>query len=115
VSSAFGTGRADVSLLGGAFTPCLHWKILRACPTVFFARYLAKGLEAAPRTDTAFFASAGLKAGVEIPIAPRAWGFLSAEGLVNLTRHELLLGEVQIWKVPPFAFTLSAGAVVSIL
>ena len=104
----FAGGRRDHACL-------LQWKILKGCPTLLLARYRAEGPDPALQTATAFFAVAGLCAGAEIPIGPRVWGFLWAEGLVNLTRHDLWLGGDRIWQVPPFGFTLSAGAVASIL
>jgi hypothetical protein len=57
----------------------------------------------------------GARIGAEIPITPGVWGFLRADGLVNLTRHDLFLAGSRIWQVPPLGVTLSAGAVVSIL
>ena len=102
---------AAVSLWGGAITPCLHWKVMGFCSPVLLGRYRAEGLE----TATAFFASAGLRVGAEIPMAPTVWGFLRAEGLINFTRHDLFFAGDRIWQVPALGFSLSAGAVVSIL
>jgi len=109
------TDRTTVLVWGGAITPCLHWKILGFCGTTFLARYRAEGLDPSTQPDAAFFASAGVRVGAEIPISPGAWAFVRGEGLVNLTRHDLFLAGSRIWQVPPLGVTLSAGAVVSIL
>jgi len=115
VWSTLGTDRAAVTLAGVAVTPCVPWKVLRACPTLLLARYSAVGLDVAPQEDAALFVATGLRAGAEIPIGPRVWGFLWIEGLLNLTRHELMIGGDRVWQVPPFGVTVSVGAAASIL
>jgi len=112
----FGTDRADVSLIGGSITPCVYAMVVfKACPTLLLARYRAEGIDAPSLMDSALFASAGLRAGGELPLGPRVSGFLWIEGLINLTRHDLWVAGERIWQVPPFGFTFSAGAATSIL
>ena len=105
----------SVLLWGGSITPCLHWKLFGFCSTVLLARYRAMGLDSASETARAFFASGGLRVAAEMPIGPSVWAFVRAEGLVNFTRHDLIFAGNRIWQVPAIGFTLSAGAVVSIL
>jgi hypothetical protein len=107
--------RANASLGGGTLVPCLHIGNLVGCASFLWARYRAEGVEAAPREATALFAAAGFRIGAEIPLASRARGFVRGEGLLNLTRHELILAGESLWQIPPASFTLNVGALVSIL
>jgi hypothetical protein len=113
--SSFDSDRADVSHVGAAIVPCWHWKRVTGCPTLMLGEFRAEGREGASRRDVALFAAVGARTGAEVSIGPRSWAFLRAEVLVNLTRHQLVLAEEPIWKVPSVGFTLSAGALTSIL
>jgi hypothetical protein len=101
--------------MGGAVVPCWHWKPLTACPTLLLASFRAEGHDVGARADAAFFAAAGTRVGAEIPMSSTIWGFLRAEALVNLTRHQLVFGNEPFWKAPAVGITLSAGALVTIL
>jgi hypothetical protein len=113
--SSFDSDRADVSHVGAAVVPCWHWKRVTGCPTLMLGEFRAEGREGTSRRDVALFAAVGARTGAEVSIAPRSWAFVRAEVLVNLTRHQLVLAEEPIWKVPSVGFTLSAGALTSIL
>jgi hypothetical protein len=113
--SSFDSDRVDASLLGGSVVPCLHWKPFAWCGTMLLGRYHAEGQEVAARSASALFAALGARFSAEMPISSAAWGFVRVEGLVNLTRHELVVAAEPIWKIPPVGFTLSAGALTSFL
>lgn len=113
--SSFDSDRVDASLVGGSVVPCVHWKTLAGCLTLLLGRYQAEGQDVAARSASALFAASGARISGELPMSSTVWAFVRAEGLVNLTRHELVVGAESIWRVPPIGFTLSAGALTSFL
>ncbi|MET0594396.1 MAG: hypothetical protein ABW133_16965 [Polyangiaceae bacterium] len=113
--SSFDSDRVDASLVGGSVVPCVHWKPLVWCGTMLLGRYQAEGRDVAARSANALFAAVGARLSAEMPMSSNVWGFVRVEGLVNLTRHELVVAAEPIWRVPPVGFTLSAGALTSFL
>jgi hypothetical protein len=105
------------SVLAAALVPCGHWWWLAGCGIVSLGTLRAESVNLAHgKDDSGLYAAAGLRAGLEwpIPSLPRLALRLSGEGLVTLrpvTARRSDDGRA-VWKAPPVAGLLGAGAVV---
>jgi hypothetical protein len=106
---------ANVRLAGGMAVPCYHSTNVAFCWPVLVGRYDAEGVFPAAQSSSALFVATGIRLAVEIPLTAGVWGFFRAELLANMTRHELTLAGREFWQVPIGSFTLTAGALASIL
>ena len=105
----------DVSLFGGTFVACTHLGSLFGCVPLLLAQYRAAGSEVVPQEATALFSATGVRLGAEVPLGSGNFGFVRADLLVNVTRHEILRGGQSIWQMPAVSFTISVGGLATIL
>jgi hypothetical protein len=105
------------SVLAASLVPCGHWRWLVGCGIVSLGVLRAESVNLAQgKEDSGLYAAAGLRAGLEwpIPYLPRLALRLSGEGLVTLRPMTARRSDDgrDIWKTPPIAGLLGAGAVV---
>jgi hypothetical protein len=74
----------------------------------------ASGQDIDPRSSRATpFVAAGLRLGIEWPESTMVALRVHVDGLANLHRTRLMLGQTdEVWVAPPFAGTAGAGVVV---
>ena len=111
-SEEIGGGRVQSWTGGAGVAPCLHLGHLVACATGMAEVLRASGQDIDPRfTRSTFFATAGVRAGFEWPISSLLTLRVRADGVVNLVRVNLVLGDDDVWRSPPVSGTLGAGVV----
>jgi hypothetical protein len=114
--AARGGGRVEAWLASASLAPCFHAGYVDACALAMLGSLQASGLDIDPRlSKTAVFAAAGVRLGVEWPRSAKYALRLHVDGVANLARVRLLLGQApwadEVWAAPPFAGTLGAGVV----
>ena len=98
------------SLFGGAVVPCYQIALLRGCATLLLGGLSVTGGSTISLTSTArFFAAAGPRFEVALPIGGVAGLFFRAELLANFTRTEAFVDGVSMWRVPPVSGSLGFG------
>jgi hypothetical protein len=112
----------DVSLGGGSvvstlyaaqLVPCGSLSYLVVCGVGILGITDAWGADIVPhQRRTTLFAAAGLRLGVELPLGASFFLRLHADGVVDLHRATLALGQQganEVWSAPPVAGTGGIG------
>jgi hypothetical protein len=112
-SDALGGGRVEAWLAAVGLAPCVHAGYVLACVVGALGSLQASGRDIDPQlSKTAPFVAAGLRLGVEWPESTMFALRVRADGLANLRRARLTLGQSdEVWGAPPFAGTLGVGVV----
>ncbi len=111
-SLADGTG-ASSSVLLGALVPCLASGIARLCLVGAAGAIRAESTNLTPKEhDSSWFAAAGARAGVEIPLGRSVSGAAHLEGLIPLRSVTIRTRGIDVWTTPSVAASLGAGLVV---
>lgn len=97
----FELGQVTTSRFTGSVTPCAHWRWLSGCVRVAAGALTLGGerLEDAV-TSTRFFATAGVRLGLDVPLGERLLLRASAETGTPLTRYTASVGGVEVWSAP---------------
>jgi hypothetical protein len=112
-SAKLGGGRVEAWLPAVGLAPCFHAGYVAACAVGMLGSLQASGHDIDPRSSqTAIFVAAGARLGVEWPESAIFALRVHVDGVANLHRAQLMLGQSdQVWPAPPFAGTLGAGVV----
>jgi hypothetical protein len=115
-SAALGGGRVQAWLASAGLAPCFHAGYIDACAVGMLGSLQASGLDIDPRfSKGAVFLAAGIRLGFEWPRSARYALRLHVDGMANLHRARLLLGQSlsgdEVWAAPAFAGTLGLGVV----
>ncbi len=113
-SAALGGGGVESWLAATSLAPCFHAGYVVACASGTFGSLQASGRDIDPRfSKAAPFVAAGVRLGVEWPESTMYALRVHFDGMANLLRARLVLGQSdEVWAAPPFAGTLGAGMVV---
>lgn len=97
----------------GAIVPCGHWRWLLGCALVE-AGVLGAGSNAPqPASGTSFVGGAGLRAGLQIPLADPIALRIAVDGLIALPRVALVLDGEHRWESPVGYVVAGAGLMAS--
>jgi hypothetical protein len=100
-------GRVDATLLLALLAPCAHLKVVLACALVAAGALQGEGIGlASPNRQTTFYAAAGARLGVELPLPHRLSVGLHLDGLAPLVRTTLQVDGRDVWVTPPFSGAL---------
>jgi len=112
-SAALGGGRVESWLAAAGFAPCFHVGYAAACAVAMLGSLQASGQDIDPRSSRATpFVAAGVRLGIEWPESTMVALRVHVDGLANLHRARLMLGQTdEVWPAPPFAGTAGAGVV----
>jgi hypothetical protein len=115
-SVMLGGGRVQSWVASAGLAPCFHAGYIDACAVAMLGSIQASGLDIDPRfSKTAVFVATGVRLGVEWPSAARYALRLHVDGVANLHRVRLMLGQAtsgdEVWPAPAFAGTLGIGVV----
>ncbi len=103
----------SASLLLATLAPCFHLRIAMGCGLVGLGRLGGTGAGVnTPESASSLYADAGVRVGVEIPIAgpfaARAYG----DVLFPLVTTHLTLRGADVWTTPPVSGAIGAGLLV---
>jgi hypothetical protein len=105
--------RADMSLLFASVVPCIKFERLGACAVVSLGRWQGEGIDVAePRTDTHFYAAAGLRMMAFLPLTGPLHLLLHAGSGATMTRPSFELASEVIWRPP--LLSAEAGAALAL-
>jgi hypothetical protein len=105
-------GTVTAAFAGATLAPCAHFGIALACPVFTVGELRGEGSDIEkPRRDHSLFATAGLRGGVEIPVAHRFRVRVHGEAAYVLTPTTLRLDGGAAWESGTTAFALAAGMV----
>jgi hypothetical protein len=105
-------GVVRVSLLSTSLVPCFHPRAFFVCAvgTLGSLQGSGDGLVTS-QPDDALYGAVGFRGGFEVQF----WGPMSfraqLEALANLTRAELRVDGLEVWRAPPFSGLFGAGVV----
>jgi hypothetical protein len=113
-STALGGGSVEAWLPAAGLAPCFHVRYVAACALGLLGSLQASGQHIDPRSSrTTSFIAAGVRLGVEWPESTMVALRVHLDGLANLHRARLILGQSdEVWSAPPMAGTVGAGVVV---
>lgn len=112
-SHSIGSGSVSASLVLASIGACGHLHVLSLCATGYFGSLQGEAHDIeVPEAKSTFFASAGLRALVDIPLGKTLFIGPWAEAAATLTRTRLLLRGAPVWSTEPLA--LNAGLMASI-
>jgi hypothetical protein len=101
------SGSVDASLVLGTLLPCFHYRFVVACAQVSFGALRGSGNDLdRTREANTFYAAAGARTGVEIPLGSHFAVRILAEGQVPLRPTRLEANDAPVWSTPPFAAAL---------
>jgi hypothetical protein len=111
--SESGGGRVGSWEAGAGLASCVHVGPFAVCAVGSLGSLMASGHDIDPQSSKAtLFAMAGARLALEWPIGRTLALRLRGDGVVNLRRVNLALGDDDIvWRAPPIAGTLGAGLV----
>ena len=107
--AALGVG-VKSSLALASVAPCLHISWGVGCVLGGVGSWSATGVVRSPESGNALFADAGVRLGVEVPIARRFFAQFHADGLATLTHVAYHLDGQTAWNSPPLSASLGLGA-----
>jgi hypothetical protein len=97
---ADGTG-VRASLLLAEVVPCLHAGVFVACPIVAVGALNGEGINVGtPQRAATVYASAGLRAGLEVPIVSKLAATFHTDLVAPITRTTLSDRGVEVWTTP---------------
>ncbi|HMI83035.1 MAG TPA: hypothetical protein VK550_03020 [Polyangiaceae bacterium] len=105
-------GNAHVGVLGAAVLPCIIEGVWAACGIVYVGSMQTRGSGVeVPLATSLFFAAAGARAELSIPVVRSVDLRVHVDGMKTLTLSHLYLREREVWQTPPFwaAFGISAA------
>lgn len=106
----FGGGRVQSWVAGAGLASCLHVGLMAVCAVGMAGSLQASGHDIDPQFSRAtWFAMAGGRLGLEWPVSRTLALRVRVDGVVNLDRVSLVLGNDDVWKAPPVAGTLGGG------
>src|SRR5262249_21661036 len=99
------------SLVAGSLLPCLHSRWVIGCGLLTMGAVKGTaGVSAKPGERSAFYAGAGLRAGLELPVSellhlpgPAFLVQLTGDLLVNIAQPGILVGNEVAWQVAPLS------------
>lgn len=102
--------RVNASLIAGSGEGCFSRSILRGCVVIDLGSYAGREeTVAAPTTRRTFFADAGVRAALRIPLASRTALLVFVEGRIPLTPPELVVDGRRIFEPSPITGSIGAG------
>jgi hypothetical protein len=106
------TGRGvESSLLLATLAPCAHRARYYGCALVSAGTLLGRGLGVdSPLRDRTFYAAAGLRLGVEVPLTPEIGLLAQADALGTLRQTTLQINGREVWTTPPLSAAFAIGA-----
>ncbi len=105
------SGTISSSIVLASIAPCAHLDGLLLCAVGGIGSFRAESSGVTePKSDTAFHAVAGLRAGFELPIGSFLWIVARADGLATLTKQTLALDGVPVYTIPGASLGLGIGA-----
>lgn len=103
-------GRVSASLLVGSFVPCVHNGVILGCLLGTFGAMRASGESVtSPLHEDKFYAAAGGRVGVEIPIGSFLAIQLHGDIRAPLTQITLRLNDRDVWTTPVASDSLGAS------
>lgn len=114
-SGTVATGNeVHLSRYTGALVPCGHWLgYLIACGLVQLGAVRGTSNAMHPEAGTAFYAAAGARLGVEIPLGAHLALRFVLDGLGVMARPGLRIGGEPQWTAPPACASLGGGLLAS--
>lgn len=113
--AAADTGGVGATLLLALLVPCARLRSLGLCALLGMGALRGRGVDlAVPGHDTTFYAAAGARLSLEVPLLPQRLALdLHLDGLAPLTRTGLRIDGAEVWATPPIAGGL--GAILQVL
>ena len=109
-SEATGGGRLQTSLWVVSVAPCLNRDVFFVCAVGSLGSLRAEGIElAAPKSDSALYAAAGGRLGLEARLFRAIYFRPQLDLLATLARAELQLDGTTRWTAPRYSALLEAG------
>jgi hypothetical protein len=109
-ASAPAGGGVSATLLLGIIAPCARWRVLGFCALLGLGALQGIGTDVTTtRQDTTFYAAAGARLAVEVPLRPWLALDLHLDGLTPLTYTSLSLTSGEVWSTPPLSGALGAN------
>jgi hypothetical protein len=106
-------GRVSASSTWAALVPCVTFDPLSLCAPIALGVVRGRGEGvASPSTDSSFAAAAGLRAAVEVPLAPVFGVRAGADAMMTIHGTRLLVDGQEAWATPLVWASAWAGAVV---
>jgi hypothetical protein len=93
-------GVVESHVLLATLVPCGHYDLFSAC-ALLSAGALRGAMPDLGQRDTTFYAAAGVRAALEIPLYDALFGRVHADLQAPLTRTTLSLAGVEAWRTPP--------------
>lgn len=113
-SADSGRGAVQATLLLGLLAPCARWRALGLCALLGLGALQGRGVDLqVENRATTFYAAAGARMAVEVPLLRSLALDLHLDGLAPLTRTSLQVDGIEVWATPPLAGAL--GAVLQVL
>ncbi len=110
--SSLGAGNVGSALWAGVAAACFQPGLVGGCLTLWLGERWASAQGVPNAGDrTAIFAAPGLRIQGEFSVYPHLWLRPSAELLLPLTQDVFVVDEVDAWKSPPLAVSLSLALV----
>ena len=112
-AGAAGAGAVRASLALGSLSPCYRvTRALRLCALLSAGVLRAEGVSVPLAAHgSSFYAAAGARAAVEVPMGPVLGLDLRVDGLAPLTSTTLGLGDIDVWTTPPLSVSVGAALV----
>ena len=105
-----GGGNVQSWVAGAGLASCLHVGLMAVCAVGMTGSLQASGRDIDPKFSRAtWFAMAGGRLGLEWPVSRTLALRVRVDGVINLDRVSLVLGNDDVWKAPPVAGTLGGG------
>ncbi|MGZ3454115.1 MAG: hypothetical protein ACXVEF_31195 [Polyangiales bacterium] len=94
-------GEVKSSIIGLSFVPCVYQEVLFACAVGTFGALRGAGAGVgSPRKATTFYSAAGVRLGVEIPLAGPIALRIHGDALSTITRTTLFVQDAEAWTTP---------------
>jgi hypothetical protein len=104
---------AAVQLYAVSAVPCLHVGVVEACGVLTFGSLEASNIRlSGPPSESSFYAAAGLRPGILLPLTPNWLLEVRGELAATFTPLELRSAGAEIWSLSPVSGSLGTGFVV---
>jgi hypothetical protein len=103
-------GNVSTWLAAATVAPCLRWSFgVSACGLAAAGWFAAEGQVASPNRDGEVFAAAGGRLGFDAPLGRRLVFVSHVDALAALTRFDVKVSDVSVFRVPPVSVAVGAG------
>ena len=109
-TATYGASGIQSSLVLASVAPCVHVWIGVGCALGGMGSLYATGVVRSPQSRHALFADAGVRLGVEVPIAHGFFVGFRVDGLATLTHVTYYLDGRRAWSTPPLSVSLGVAA-----